>query len=239
MDHAKTGLSCCRCSHEWEPKVADVRICPRCKSAYWNKPRTGKYDKERVIATKKTSKGCFKCGEVKPLTEFYKHPQMADGYVNKCKECNKKDVSTHYHDTSSERKEYERKRLHDPHRIEARIQYRKDNPEAFSKGNAAYRKRHPEKAIAHSMVNNAIRDGKLFKTPCQICGDLEVEGHHPDYSKPLDVTWLCKVHHLAAHGKVPLAQFRGNAVSTARSIPAPTIITKLPIITQSQQELFA
>lgn len=41
-------------------------------------------------------KQCFKCSEIKDLTDFYKHPQMPDGRVNKCKECNKNDVKENY-----------------------------------------------------------------------------------------------------------------------------------------------
>jgi hypothetical protein len=48
-------------------------------------------------------------------------------------------------------------------------------------------------------VKYAVKTGKLIKTPCQVCGELKVEGHHPDYSRPLDVVWLCRKHHNEIH----------------------------------------
>ncbi len=55
---------------------------------------------------------------------------------------------------------------------------------------------------ARHAVSEAIRKGTLVPQPCQECGDLKSQGHHPDYSKPLEVQWLCYPHHLIAHNKV-------------------------------------
>jgi len=32
-------LACVRCGHTWVPRKKEVRICPKCKSAYWDRPR--------------------------------------------------------------------------------------------------------------------------------------------------------------------------------------------------------
>lgn len=55
------------------------------------------------------------------------------------------------------------------------------------------------KANARSYLHVYIKRGKIIKGPCIVCGDVNTEAHHQDYSKPLDVTWLCKEHHDVVH----------------------------------------
>jgi hypothetical protein len=60
----------------------------------------------------------------------------------------------------------------------------------------------PEKRRARRAVTRAVVMGRLVRGPCERCGTEDnVEAHHDDYSKPLDVRWLCKEHHLEIHGK--------------------------------------
>ena len=63
--------------------------------------------------------------------------------------------------------------------------------------------RNPEKRRAHNAVTAALRSGVLVKPAgCDVCGIPEVDAHHDDYSKPLDVKWLCRRCHHEAHGRL-------------------------------------
>lgn len=52
---------------------------------------------------------------------------------------------------------------------------------------------------ARVAVRHAARDGRLIPQPCEVCGDPEADGHHEDYSKPLEVRWLCEHCHYEEH----------------------------------------
>lgn len=141
-------------------------------------------------------KTCFKCGVPKPRSEFYAHPKMADGLVGKCKECNKNDVRERYAVTREQRAAYDKKREQDPER--------KINKQRYMR---KHRDEHPDKYAARGAVNNAIRDGRLVRQPCLLCGDKKTQAHHEDYSKPLDVEWLCfKCHREHRHQQTTVTQ---------------------------------
>lgn len=130
-------------------------------------------------------KECFKCREVKPLSCFYKHAQMKDGHVNKCKVCNKNDVAKHRTENIEKIRKYDRDRgSRQP------LKYLQD-----------YRKKYPKKYKAHSMMNYQIKVGNIKKMPCTECGEERVCAHHDDYDYPLSVRWLCHAHHSQWHAK--------------------------------------
>jgi len=66
-----------------------------------------------------------------------------------------------------------------------------------------HHRRHPERARCRSIVNEAIKAGRLLRQPCQVCGTTHrVQAHHTDYSKPLEVVWLCSFHHGEEHRRL-------------------------------------
>ena len=137
------------------------------------------------------SKECFKCKAVKPLENFYKHQAMADGHLNKCKECTKKDARDHREKNLDRIREYDRQRGKLPERV-------KKNLEVNKKWRSADRRR----SAAHSAVARALRSGQLIPIPCERCGDENSLAHHEDYDKPLDVMWLCQPCHKKRHKEI-------------------------------------
>lgn len=61
------------------------------------------------------------------------------------------------------------------------------------------------KQAARKLAHKAAKAGKIEKLPCEFadCTQVKVEAHHPDYSKPLEVLWLCRAHHLELHKQLP------------------------------------
>jgi len=129
-------------------------------------------------------KQCFKCGEIKDLSAFYKHPMMADGHVNKCKECNKRDVRQNRESKVEYYREYDRGR---------------GNRQGYDYLKS-YREKYPNKYKAHNLVRYAIKVGNLVSEPCCICGKEDGTcAHHDDYEKPLNVRWMCPPCHKQWH----------------------------------------
>lgn len=67
-------------------------------------------------------------------------------------------------------------------------------------------------------LNYAVRKGIIEKEPCLVCGDTKkVHAHHDDYNKPLEVLWLCPIHHRQLHtNKNNAYKQYGNLLPTQR-----------------------
>lgn len=137
------------------------------------------------------SKKCFKCNQEKPLAEFYVHKAMADGYLNKCKECAKNDVAKHRIDNIERIRAYDRERAKHPDRIKANVEITRQ-----------WRAEDKRRQYAHGQVSKAIKKGTLVRMPCVKCADPKSEAHHEDYDKPLDVVWLCSICHHQRHQEI-------------------------------------
>ena len=130
---------------------------------------------------------CTRCKASKPESEFYRDSRRPCGVKPSCKACCAAvQAERNYHAAWKER-----------------------NPGRVIEVHRAYRDRHPEARgsgprAEHREVQKAARSGELARPDkCQRCGvACAPHAHHPDYSRPLDVVWVCrkchwKEHHLA------------------------------------------
>lgn len=172
------------------------------------------------------TKICFKCKQIKPISEFYKHPTTKDGYLNKCKSCvceyvrqwektatgkqsrkkYKQSIKGKFCDKryyrsikgQNQRKNYQKNGKH----IIANIKYRINHPERAKNDSMKYRINYPERLRANRIIRTNIENGlipKIKTQKCTICHKQAQEYHHPDYSKPLEVIPLCMSCHKFIH----------------------------------------
>lgn len=165
-------------------------------------------------------KRCRDCGKLKPLSGYYVHSQMGDGYLNKCKECVKTRVGKH-RDANLERiKEYDRNRPNHAQRIREKTIREKtlyhSDPEYRDKileQKSRWRERNHVKRAAHTITGNAIRDGRLIRKSCEVCGKKKAHAHHEDYYYPMNVKWLCPKHHMERHREINAMKRDGKDLS--------------------------
>lgn len=125
-------------------------------------------------------KTCPKCGVAKGLEHFHKSTQKYDGLYTYCKPCVKIKVALQ-----------NEKKIADGTWDQFII---RRNARCLARA-----KTRPIKRKAQDALNTKLKSGKIIKQQCEICGEKRVHGHHDDYSKPLEVRWLCSQHHVEWH----------------------------------------
>ena len=142
------------------------------------------------------------------ISYFYKHSKMTDGHLGKCKDCCKSDNTKDRNKNIDKYRKYDRDRFqNDPIRREKTIANSNRRRE-MGLDKAAKRKwteLNRYKKNAQTKVRRAIKRGVLVRPDkCVSCGisGVRIEGHHHDYSKPLDVCWLCTRCHGEEHRRI-------------------------------------
>ena len=130
-------------------------------------------------------KACSTCHTIKEADGFYasKGKLMAS-----CKECQKAKALAWKRENTERMRDYEA----------SRQQHRREMTAAWQMVSKA---KFPERVKARNAVRNAIRKGQMQRGNCIVCGKPEAHAHHADYSKPLEVSWLCHAHHWHMHRK--------------------------------------
>ncbi|MGC1177023.1 MAG: hypothetical protein WA843_03035 [Candidatus Saccharimonadales bacterium] len=144
---------------------------------------------------------CTVCKVLKPITDFNKSSKGKDGYNAQCSKCkyaktgrknfleNKEKCYANAAKWNKANREIVNKRTRERY--------------AFDKSSIVERdRRHAEKKKAQHLLQTYVQRGKILKPSiCSICNceSKRIEGHHADYSKPLEVIWVCSSCHHNIH----------------------------------------
>jgi hypothetical protein len=154
------------------------------------------------------NKACKICGASKPLSEFYRHSTMADGRFSSCKSCYIKQCAKYYN--KHKKTILQRTRARDRVTYETKLKtrhakWRAANKDKMNSYNKKYKANNQSKIRAHLAIRKAIENGIIARPKaCESCGNITnrpLHGHHADYTKQLDVLWVCQPCHRKKHWK--------------------------------------
>jgi hypothetical protein len=138
---------------------------------------------------------------------MYDSPEKKKAYDKAYREAHKEIVKAYqaiYRETHKERrKEYD---LLHKERITVKTKIlRAKNAEKIRKqsieASRRAREKYPERTKVRRDTLNAIRDKRLVRGPCEVCGSHDVQAHHVNYAYPDAIRWLCIPHHNELHGE--------------------------------------
>lgn len=144
-------------------------------------------------------KACTRCNEEKSFDSFYRNGKYYHSYCKKCLiEFVKKNPNTL---TRKARREQGLSSLEGIRSADREYQRRKraQNPHMKSEETRRYFEEHPDRAKVYAKTHSALKKGLLIRCPCEVCGSEKAQAHHPDYSQPLTIKWLCASHHKLEH----------------------------------------
>lgn len=142
-------------------------------------------------------KSCSKCGVDKAESEFYTNRASADGFTSACRVCINADQKARRERLNASRPPDWKQKTADMAAYQR--EWLAKRPGYMASYMKKWYAKNKDRMIVKQRVRDAVRSGKMVKQPCHVCGELKVEAHHPDYSRPLDVVWLCKAHHREVH----------------------------------------
>jgi hypothetical protein len=134
-------------------------------------------------------KRCSRCGETKPREQFRLNATSHDGLQSYCKPC----------------------------QIENNRIWRERNPKVGARAKLTtaeqravkerFWQNNPGSRSAHRSLYKAVRSGRVLRPEnCEKCGKAgRLHAHHEDYSRPLDVHWLCVTCHRRLHAGLPIS----------------------------------
>ena len=147
---------------------------------------------------------CGKCDAWQPPEAFHTDRSKTSGRSNICKQCHKDRRRDGTPETQTRAKERRRQWRRDNPKLakaQRRQHYLKNRERVIAQTNE-YKKRNKERHAAHTLVRLALAQGRLERgTECARCGDDygPIQAHHHDYTKPLEVEWLCVSCHRNHH----------------------------------------